>query len=36
MEEEPESRFEKWLVDKFGEKMMTVLMWFAEIGRAHV
>lgn len=31
MEEEPESRFEKWLVDKFGEKMMTVLMWFAGI-----
>ena len=31
MEEEPESHFEKWLVDKFGEKMMTVLMWFAGI-----
>lgn len=31
MEEEPESRFEKWLVDKFGEKMMSVLMWFAGI-----
>lgn len=31
MEEEPESRFEKWLVDKFGEKMVTVLMWFAGI-----
>ncbi|MEE0763087.1 MAG: DUF1385 domain-containing protein [Acutalibacteraceae bacterium] len=31
LEEEPESRFEKWLVDKFGEKMMSVLMWFAGI-----
>ena len=31
MEEEPESRFEKWLVKKFGEKMMNVLMWFAGI-----
>lgn len=31
MEEEPESRFEKWLVKKFGENMMNVLMWFAGI-----
>lgn len=29
LEEEPESRFEKWLVKKFGENMMNVLMWVA-------